>query len=160
MPARNASSPTQATSWRSTDAPFAYEMPSKFVIALPVSATRAEIGWVDGDWSAAYPHIFRLTVKSTHALSNLVAELVTRYPMYSAKDSFNHRSSHQRMLTRSPNHICAISCAITYARDSRWASVTADRKIISSRKVTQPGFSIAPALNSGTKTWSYVSPNG
>ena len=27
------------------------------------------------------------------------------------------------------------------------------RKTSSSRKVTQPGFSIAPALNSGTKAW-------
>ena len=33
------------------------------------------------------------------------------------------------------------------------------RKMYSSRKVTQPMFSMAPPLYSGTKTWSYL-PNG
>ena len=79
--------------------------------------------------------------------------------MYSANDSFSHRSSHQRMVTRSPNHMCAISCAIVMARSSRSESVTADRKTYSSRIITRPGFSIAPALNSGTNAWSYL-PNG
>ena len=45
--------------------------------------------------------------------------------------------------------MCAISCAIVLARVSSWSGVAAPRKIIVSRKVTQPGFSIAPALNSG-----------
>ena len=46
-----------------------------------------------------------------------------------AKDSFSHRSSHQRMVTRSPNHMCAISCRIVSARTSRAKSVTRDRKM-------------------------------
>ena len=80
--------------------------------------------------------------------------------MYSANDSLSHRSSHQRMVTRSPNHMCAISWAMVLLRASTWsASVAAPRKRHSSRKVTQPGFSIAPALNSGTNAWSYL-PNG
>ena len=58
---------------------------------------------------------------------NRVASAVTRVPMYSANDSFSHRSSHQAMVTRSPNHMCAISCAITVARVSRSLSVTAER---------------------------------
>ena len=29
-----------------------------------------------------------------------------------AKDSFSHRSSHQRIVTRSPNHMCDSSCSI------------------------------------------------
>ena len=44
---------------------------------------------------------------------------VTRWPRYSANDSLSHRSSHQRIVTRSPNHMCAISCAIVIARSSR-----------------------------------------
>ncbi len=55
--------------------------------------------------------------------------------------------------------MCAISCRIVSARRSRRASVTFARKTYSSRKVTQPAFSIAPALNSGTNNWSYL-PNG
>ena len=48
----------------------------------------------------------------------------------------------------------AISCATTIARVRRSACVARDRKTKSSVKVTIPGFSIAPALKSGTKTWS------
>ena len=39
------------------------------------------------------------------------------------------------------------------------ASVTRLRNTYSSRSITQPTFSIAPLLYSGTKTWSYL-PNG
>ncbi len=52
-----------------------------------------------------------------------------------------------------PNHWCAISCAIVVARAIRMPRVTRLVKISGSRKVTQPGFSIAPALNSGTNAW-------
>ena len=52
--------------------------------------------------------------------------------------------------------MCAISCKITMARSSYIMSVTLDRNSSCSEKVTQPAFSIAPALNSGTKTWSYL----
>ena len=79
--------------------------------------------------------------------------------MYSAKDSLSHRSSHQCIVTRSPNHMWAISWAMVLLRWSTSSGVAAPRKTIVSRNVTQPGFSIAPALNSGTKTWWY-SPNG
>ncbi len=53
----------------------------------------------------------------------------------------------------------AISWQITMARRSWSASVAGERNSISSRNTTQPGFSIAPQLNSGTKAWWY-SPNG
>ena len=69
--------------------------------------------------------------------------------MYSAKDSLSQMSSHQVWVTRSPNHMCDISCAITIARVRRSSSVTRPRGSNSSRKVTQPGFSIAPQLSSG-----------
>jgi len=72
-----------------------------------------------------------------------------------AKLSLSHRSSHHRMVTRSPNHMWAISWRIVSARPSRSASVTLDRKMCRSENVTQPAFSMAPKLNSGTKSWSY-----
>ena len=74
--------------------------------------------------------------------------------MSSANDSFSHRSSHQRIVTRSPNHMCDISWAMTIARTRRMLCVTRERKTKSSENVTAPGFSIAPALNSGTNSWS------
>ncbi len=52
--------------------------------------------------------------------------------------------------------MCAISCRMTFARRSNDACVTLPRKTNSSRKVTQPGFSIAPMLYSGTNAWSYL----
>ena len=45
-----------------------------------------------------------------------------------ANDSLSHRSSHQRMVTRSPNHMCAISCSIVSARRSYTGRVTRERK--------------------------------
>ncbi len=110
-------------------------------------------GWVTGDWSATRPQLLRPNAVCTQASSYSVTSAVTRLPMYSAKDSLSHRSSHQRGVTRSPNHWCAISWARVVARLTRWLRVTLEVKTIGSRKVTQPGFSIAPALNSGTKAW-------
>ena len=53
----------------------------------------------------------------------------------------------------------AISCRIVFARPSYWESVAAPRNTYASVNVTQPGFSMAPRLYSGTNTWSYL-PNG
>ncbi len=50
----------------------------------------------------------------------------------------------------------AISCSRVLARPSCDASVWRERKTMYSLKVTQPGFSMAPKLNSGTKSWSYL----
>ncbi len=102
-----------AMSWRSVAAPLAYEMPSKSCsAACASSAAPPATGWVEGVRSAAYPHILRATVESTHPSVNSVASTVVRCAMYSAKDSLSHRSSHHRMVTRSPNHMCAISWAM------------------------------------------------
>ena len=79
--------------------------------------------------------------------------------MYSANDSFSHMSFHHFMVTRSPNHMCAISCTMIRARVLRSASVAWLRKTRWSANVTQPGFSIAPRLKSGTNACQY-SPNG
>ena len=75
-----------------------------------------------------------------------------------AKASFNHVPSHQRIVTRSPNHICAVSWAMadtTRARSSSELSSLTNSAV--SRYVTRPRFSIAPAAKSGTPTWSSLS---
>ena len=76
-----------------------------------------------------------------------------------ANDSFSQRSSHQRIVTRSPNHMWDNSCSKVSSRAWYVAGVARLRNTYSSRTVTQPTFSIAPPLYSGTKTWSYF-PNG
>jgi len=49
----------------------------------------------------------------------------------------------------------ASSWSTVSARDRRCVSVGGSRKTWASVNVTAPAFSIAPALNSGTKIWSY-----
>src|SRR5688572_5632158 len=68
-----------------------------------------------------------------------------------ANASLSQRSSHHFIVTISPNHICAISCAITDATDCLEvveAVFSSTNKRVS-RKVTAPRFSIAPAAKSG-----------
>ncbi len=116
----------------------------------------AVIGWVEGSWSARYAQALRWLAKVIQPFSKRVASTSEKEPMKSAKDSLSHRSSHHSMVTRSPNHMCAISCRMTLARRSYDERVTLPRKTNSSRNVTQPGFSIAPRLYSGTNAWSYL----
>lgn len=137
----------------------AYVMPSKFSLASSRSRMSAVIGWVDGSWSARYAQDLRLLAKVIQPFLKRVDSTIVKAPMKSANDSFSHRSSHHCMVTRSPNHMWAISCRMTLARLSYAACVTLPRKMYSSRNVTQPGFSIAPRLYSGTNAWSYF-PNG
>ena len=40
-----------------------------------------------------------------------------------AKTSFIHTSLNHRIVTRSPNHMCVVSWAMTLARSSFWFSV-------------------------------------
>src|SRR3954451_10272948 len=134
-------------------------MPSKLTRTASMSGMSATIGCVVGSWSCRYAHVFQPLANVAHAWVNRVASTRLWNDMNVAKLSLSHRSSHHRMVTRSPNHMCAISCRIVSARRSRAASVTFERKMYASLYVTQPTFSIAPELNSGTKTWSYL-PNG
>ena len=73
-----------------------------------------------------------------------------------AKASFNQMPFHHCIVTRSPNHMCAISCSMTVA--ARSCSDRFDRSGSMSsrfsRKVTHPRFSIAPNAKSGTATRS------
>ncbi len=78
----------------------------------------AVIGCVEGSWSARYAHALRRLAKVIQPSVKRVAPTSENAPMKSAKDSFSHRSSHHSMVTRSPNHMWAISCRITLARPS------------------------------------------
>ncbi len=82
---------------------------------------------------------------------------MARVEANSANDSLSHRSFHHFMVTRSPNHMWASSCRIVTTRRSLRPSGTDPRNTYASVNVTQPGFSIAPMLYSGTKSWSYLS---
>ncbi len=116
------------------------------------------IGCVDGSWSCRYAQVFIELAKLVHACGHFVPSAYAwqAIEVYVANDSFSHRSFHHSMVTRSPNHMCASSWRIVSARPSYAASVTFERKTYWSRMVTAPAFSIAPALNSGTKSWSYL----
>ncbi len=116
------------------------------------------IGWVDGSWSCRYAQVFIELAKVVQEFGHLEPG-ASAWQTASAKvanDSFSQRSFHHSMVTRSPNHMWASSCRMVAARDSYAASVTLERKTYWSRSVTAPAFSIAPALNSGTKSWSYL----
>ena len=52
-----------------------------------------------------------------------------------AKDSLSQRSSHQAMVTRSPNHMWAISWAMMLARRRRWLKEGFSASINSARSV-------------------------
>ena len=52
-----------------------------------------------------------------------------------AKASFSQMPFHQRIVTRSPNHMCASSCAIVSATSSRSANVASASSI--SRSVSR-----------------------
>ena len=77
-------------------------------------------------------------------------------PMKVAKASFSQMPFHQRMVTRSPNHMWAISWAMTSATRTRSGCVACcgSRSSSTSRKVTQPRFSMAPKAKSGMATRS------
>src|SRR6202008_3569022 len=130
-------------------------MPSKLTSTASRSGISAATGCVDGNWSWRYAHDLSALANVVHASLYSVASLWHSTDANAANDSLSHKSSHHRMVTRSPNHMCAISCSTVSARRSYEARVTLLRKTESSRNVTAPAFSIAPALNSGTNNWSY-----
>ena len=122
----------------------------------PLLALGTATGWVDGSWSWRYAQLFSIALKVVQASVHSVASAEAMVDAHSANDSLSHRSFHHFMVTRSPNHMCASSCRIVSTRRSLIASVTFDRKTYVSVNVTAPAFSIAPALNSGTNSWSYL----
>ena len=80
-------------------------------------------------------------------------------PIHDAKLSLSHRSFHHAIVTRSPNHICAISCAMISTIRCRVPGdeLAVSKSSATSRYVTAPQFSIAPAAKSGSAMWSSFS---
>ena len=78
----------------------------------------AATGWVEGSWSCRYAQDFSMLANVVHACGYSVASACASTLAKVANDSFSHRSSHQRMVTRSPNHMCAISCSTVSQRRS------------------------------------------
>ena len=77
-----------------------------------------------------------------------------------AKASFSQMPFHHFMVTRSPNHMWASSWLITSVTlsSSAWVTSAGSTRSSTSRKVTQPRFSMAPKAKSGTATRSSLSP--
>src|SRR4051812_39012009 len=103
-------------------------MPSKLARTAARSTMSEAMGCVDGSWSWRYAHVFSMFANDAHTVSYFVASSVASVLTYSANDSLSQRSSHQRIVTRSPNHMCAISCSNVTARRSYDAAVTLERK--------------------------------
>ena len=61
-----------------------------------------------------------------------------------ANTSFIHTSLNHRIVTRSPNHMCAVSCAMTLARSSNWFCV-ADSSSMSPDCVVEDGAGVLHA---------------
>ena len=66
-----------------------------------------------------------------------------------AKTSFIHTSLNQRIVTRSPNHMCAVSCAITLARSEQLVLRRATRRA-SARRRCRRSRRRAPCRRTGT----------
>ncbi len=94
-------------------------MSSKLAAALATSTISWRIGWVVGATSAAYASCLSAASMPAHMSVNSVQATAAHAQAHSANASLSQRSSHQRMVTMSPNHMCAISCSSTAARYSR-----------------------------------------
>ena len=78
----------------------------------------AATGCVEGSWSWRYAQDFSTLANVVHAWVYSVASAWHSTEAKVAKDSLSHRSSHHAIVTRSPNHMCAISCSTVSARRS------------------------------------------
>src|SRR5258708_32620277 len=84
-------------------------MPSKLTSTAARSGMSAATGWVEGSWSCRYAQDFSTLANVVQALVYSVALAWQITEAQVANDSFSHRSSHQRMVTRSPNPMSATS---------------------------------------------------
>ena len=100
----------------------------------------------------------RQTTRSTSSAHSGFHSIIVRSAIHVAKDSFSHTSSHHASVTRSPNHWCAISCALMEACDA----LEADRLFLRSGAsrtrsdhVIRPAFSMAENVTvCGIASWS------
>ena len=111
---------------------------SKIDAASATSPTGCRIGWLVGPWSARYAPAFSVTTKPARESTYSVAVAPAHVAANSANASLSQRSSHQRIVTMLPNHMCAISCSRYSASSSFSAAVGVDRRRKKSDQVTQP----------------------
>ncbi len=95
--------------------------------------------------------ISRSTPKLTQRCHSGRKASTARISMKVAKASLSQMPFHQRMVTRSPNHMWAISWQMTSAirSSSTRAAWSGSTNRTDSRKVTHPRFSMAPKAKSG-----------
>src|ERR1043165_7514018 len=120
-------------------------MESKAWLICSTVVTCWTTGWVvlrEASWIACSRPLIRPS-RGSHSGCRAAVALVD---IQEAKPSFSQRSSHQAMVTRSPNHWCAISCAATSKIDCWRAGVViagSTSRMFSNEKIA-PQFSIAP----------------
>jgi hypothetical protein len=75
-----------------------------------------------------------------------------------ANTSFIQTSSNHRIVTRSPNHMCDVSCAIVLARLSSWFCVALSSSIrLAELYRIAPACSMPPNWNDGIRMKSSLS---
>uniref|UniRef100_A0A182QGM6 USP domain-containing protein n=1 Tax=Anopheles farauti TaxID=69004 RepID=A0A182QGM6_9DIPT len=149
-PSRNVSSSRNRCIMRITTEPFSYEMASKICeiwFGWPIAT---ETGWLDSSASNLKMSSAFETDSSSSECHSGWRKSTPRLATYVAKPSFSHRSVHQRIVTRLPNHWWASSCAMTDATRCLLLAVDTLGWYSSavSRYVIKPQFSIAPDAKS------------
>ena len=101
----------------------------------------------------------RDTPKLTHRCHSGFHAWTATISMKVANASLSQIPFHHAIVTRSPNHMWASSCATTSAIRSRseWDAAASSTRRAVSRNVIAPRFSIAPAAKSGRATRSSLS---
>ncbi|MCL5285676.1 MAG: hypothetical protein M1313_08035 [Nitrospirae bacterium] len=126
-------------------------MASKISLISPGSPTATSMGWVEARASISRASFLSSLWKSSHIPHSGKRASTALTSIQDANPSLSQRSSHQSMVTRSPNHWWAISWATTMATRWRFRAEAPEggaSKAVS-RKVMAPQFSMAPAAKSG-----------
>ena len=144
---------------RSRAPPFWYVRTSNIPSASVGEFTSNSTGRVDASESVSNATVLSMPKVSQRPHSGLNASHAA-ISMNVAKASLSQMPFHQRMVTRSPNHIWASSCATTSATSCRSGCValTGSTRRRFSLNVMHPRFSIAPAAKSGSASSSTLSP--
>src|SRR5205823_12894043 len=122
IPSRKTSSPRKLSSIRKNDWPFLYVISSKALLASASVATGCWIGWVVDRASPSIAASLAIPTRRLGSRGNSRRSQTSHCglkctvhlePIHEANPSLSHKLSHQAIVTRSPNHWCAISCART-----------------------------------------------
>ena len=147
------------SSMRRTEAPFSYVRRSNIASQSRGARTSYSMGRLA--WSPSTPiAAARETPKLTQRCHSGFQAWTASISMKVANASLSQIPFHHTMVTRSPNHMWASSCATTSAIRSRsmWDAAASSTRRAVSRNVIAPRFSIAPAAKSGIARRSTLSP--